>query len=139
MKRLKGVGTLIYDPHRPGMKAKTDWWIIVNTDPEICRYYRWWVWRRYMIDLQKPAWGAHISILRGARPYDEYIHLWKKYSKERVEFEYSPVVQQSTEKEQFWFVDVWSKRFNEIREELGFRTVIDDKPIVYHLTVGRTY
>lgn len=143
MERLKGTGILVYDPSRPGMKSKTDWWIVVNTDSEICRYYRWWIWRRYMIDLQKPSWGAHISVLRGARPYDNRIHLWKKYQGEKINFEYSHEVRQTSEKADgsahFWFVDVWSDRLNEIRKELGFPIIFEGKPIKYHITVGRTY
>ena len=92
MQLLKGTGILVYDPSRPGLKSKTDWWAVVNTDAEICRYYRWWVWRRYMIELQQPSWGAHVSVIRGGKPpTEEKVRLWKKYQGEKIEFEYSPV------------------------------------------------
>lgn len=142
MQLLKGTGVLVYDPHRPGMK-NTDWWIVMNTDEEICRYYRWWVWRRYMVDLKRPSWGAHISVLRGAKPYGDKIRLWKKHQGEKIEFEYSPEVfrqDNETGPNHFWYIDVWSERLNEIREELGFKIVFEGgKEIKYHLTIGRTY
>lgn len=143
MKLLNGTGILLYDPSRPGMKSKTDWWIVVNTDNEICRYYRWWVWKRYMIDLKQPAWGAHISVLRGSRPQDDKIHLWKKYHGKTIKFQYLPYVRQTDREtdgaDHFWFIDVWSKQLNDIREELGFPIIFNNKPITYHITVGRTY
>lgn len=145
MQLLKGNGVLVYDPHRPGLKTKTDWWIVVNTDSEICRYYRWWVWRRYMIDLKQPSWGAHVSVLRGGKPQPDKMHLWKKYQGEKIEFDYSPNVRQQGDTTEgvgpnhFWFVDVWSERLGEIRKELGFTTKFDGKKIKYHMTIGRTY
>lgn len=145
MQLLKGTGVLVYDPHRPGMKSKTDWWIVVNTDSEICRYYRWWVYRRYMLELQKPSWGAHVSVLRGGKPAADKMHLWKKHQGEKIEFVYEPVVYHSGDTPRgdhpdvFWYVDVWSERLNEIRAELGFTNEFQGKPIKYHLTVGRTY
>lgn len=145
MDLLKGTGVLIYDPYRGKMKRNTNWWIVVNTDDEIARYYRWWVMRRYWIDLKDPSWGAHISVLRGGKPRDEKQHLWKKYQGEKIDFAYSPNVRQSGDTtggdrpNHFWFVDVWSDRLTEIRKELGFTTVFDGKPIKYHMTIGRTY
>lgn len=145
MQLLKGTGVLVYDPHRPGMKTKTDWWIVVNVDSEICRYYRWWVWRRYMIELKQPSWGAHVSVLRGGEPRANKKHLWKKYQGEQIDLEYSHNVRQAGDTtggdrpNHYWFVDVWSERLNEIRDELGFSLEFQGKPIKYHLTVGRTY
>lgn len=143
MKLLNGSGILIYDPPRPGMKSKTDWWIVVNTDNEICRYYRWWVWKRYMIELNQPSWGAHISVLRGGKPQDDKLHLWKKHHGKIVTFQYSPYIRQTDRNidgfNYFWFIDVWSEQLNNIREELGFPILFDNKPITYHITIGRTY
>jgi len=141
MALLKGTGVLVYDPPRPGMK-NTDWWIVVNTDNEICRYYRWWVWKRYMIVLNQPSWGAHISVLRGGKPREDKIHLWKKYQGEKIDFEYSPNIHQQGDDTgdlgPHWFVDAWSERLSDIREELGFTNEFGGKKIKYHLTCGRT-
>lgn len=143
--RLKGTGKIIYDPHRPGLKSKTDWWCVANTDSEICRYYRWWVWRRYMIKLEKPAWGAHISIIRGEVPQEQFRDGWKKHHGEIIEFEYSPIVRYSGDTtgdrpNWFWFVDVWCPKMNDIRKELGLKWRDDNgEPFKFHITIGRTY
>lgn len=144
MDLLKGTGVLTYDPYRGKMKTNTNWWIVVNTDNEIARYYRWWIMRHYWIDLKNPSWGAHISVLRGGKPRNDKRHLWKKYMGEKINFTYSPIVRQSGDTtgdrpDNFWFIDVWSDRLTEIRDELGFTNVFDGKPIKYHLTIGRTY
>ena len=145
MQLLKGTGILVYDPPRPNLKKKPDWWVVLNTDAEICRYYRWWVWRRYMIELKQPSWGAHISVVRNRKPDPDKMHLWKKYQGEKIEFEYSPMIRRSGDTtngdrpDSYWFVDVWCNRFTEIREELGLLTEFRGEPIKYHMTVGRTW
>ena len=143
MQLLEGTGVLTYDPYRPGLKTKKDWWIVVNTDNEICRYYRWWVWNRYMIDLQNPSWGAHLSVLRGGKPAEDKMHLWKKYQGETIKFKYEAFVRHTgitgNEPNIFWYVDAWSDRLGEIRDELGFTNTFDGKKIKYHLTCGKTW
>lgn len=134
---FKGTTKIIYDPHRGTMKRDTDWWCIADVDDEICRYYRWWVWNRYMIDLQKPAWGGHISIVRGEYIRDEFKPLWKSRNHKTVNFEYSHDVK--TKDGVFWYVDVVCHEFNDIRKELGLDWHYKDGGIFhFHITVGRT-
>lgn len=128
-----GTGIIKYDPLRPGLKKKKDWWAIVRVDPEITRYYRWWVKNRYWIDLCKPSWDAHISIVRGEKPEDRLAHLWKKYDGHKVTFKYSHEVYQA-DKGEFWMVDVDCPFLLDIRRELN-------RPANWnlHLTIGRTW
>lgn len=136
---FKATGIIKYDPPRGKMKRKTDWWCVLNTDNEICRYYRWWVQNRYWIKLNQPSWGAHVSIVRGEKPEPHLMHLWKKYNGHKVEFEYSHNVRQSGDTtgwdrpDNYWFVDVRSDFLLNIREELNRPTHWN-----LHLTVGRT-
>lgn len=127
----ESVGTIKYDPPRPGLKKKKDWWAIVKVDREITRYYRWWVKKRYWIDLCMPSWDAHISIVRGERPERHLMHLWKKYDGHKVTFKYGHDVQQNG---QFWFVDVDCPFLLDIRKELNRPTNWN-----LHLTIGRTW
>jgi len=51
------------------MKSNVKWWCIVAVDREISRYYRGWIQKTYHIKgLVKPAWDAHISVVRGEIP-----------------------------------------------------------------------
>lgn len=126
----KAKGTIVYDPYRAKMKRKTAWWAVVETDDEITRYFRWWVKKEFWIDLNKPAWGAHVSIIRGEKPEPDLMHLWKKYDRTEVEFEYEHSVYQN---KHFWLVDVKCPFLINIRKELN-------RPCNWnlHLTIGRT-
>ncbi len=134
------TGTIIYDPYRPGMKKKTDWWAIVTVDKEITRYFRWWVMKEYWIDLYRPSWDAHISIIRGEKPTPDKMHLWKKYHGQKIEFQYSLNIRQSGDTtegdrpDHYWFVDVECPMLKQIRDELGRPSNWNQ-----HLTIGRTY
>ena len=135
-----GTGTIIYDPHRGKMSKRTDWWAVVEIDREITRYFRWWVKQMLHVDLCQPSWDAHVSIIRGEKPPKDKQHLWKKYHKQTVEFEYSLNVRQSGDTtggdrpDHYWFVEVTCPLLTQIRDEFGFKS--DWKQ---HITVGRTY
>lgn len=137
---FKSTGKIIYDPYRGNMNKRTDWWCVVNVDREITRYYRWWVKNRYWIDLCQPSWDAHISVIRGEKPKPELMHLWKKYDKQIVEFEYSHEVRRSGDTtgwdrpDCYWFVNVYCPQLIEIRKE--FELPHDWN---LHLTIGRTW
>ena len=134
-----GSGRIVYDPERPGMKARTTYWCVVNTDNAIAAYYRWWVLRMYGVFLHQPAWGAHISVIRGEKPQD--LSLWRKYQGETVHFAYAHDVKQTggnrpdgtPRPDNFWFVEVECPRLIEIRKELDLPTRFR-----LHMTIGRT-
>lgn len=141
----RGSGIVRYDPARGDMKSRTQWWCVIDVDPEIARYYRWWVNTMgnplgiERDNLCLPAWGAHISIVRGERPRDDLAHLWRKYQGARVEFAYQHAPRQSGDTtgdrpNWYWFVDVQCDLGKQIRQELC-------KPSHwnFHLTVGRSY
>lgn len=125
------IGIIKYDPPRPGMKRRVDWWAIAKVDREITRYYRWWVWRRYWIELKQPSWNAHISIIRGEEPPKDKLHLWKKYDGKKIKFWYNHSVIQAEKKPWFWLVEVDCPFLKEIREEFGFPT-----NWTQHITIG---
>lgn len=128
---LKGQGIIKYDPYRPGLKKKKDWYAIVKVDREITRYYRWWVMKEKWIDLCQPSWDAHLSIIRSEKPYDDKMHLWKKYDGQKVIFLYNNNVHQVGN---YWIVDVKCDKLKQIRNEFGFPSDWD-----FHLTIGRTW
>lgn len=128
-----GFGYIKYDPPRPGLKRKKDWWAIVTVDREITRYYRWWVKRELWIDLCQPSWDAHISIIRGEKPPHDKMYLWKKYDGQKVKFRYKHDVYQA-KKTHFWMIDVDCPFLLDIRREFGFPTNWN-----LHLTIGRTW
>jgi len=134
---LPGSGKIIYDPHRGDMKGRTQWWCVVDVDKEITRYYRWWLQKEKHIILQKPAWDAHISVIRGEFACSKKPHLWKKYSGQKVDFEYEHgnlKVADDPDGGKFYWIDVECQTLNEIRKEFDL-----PKGWRYHITIGRTY
>ncbi len=144
---FRGSGTIIYDPHRPGVNSK--WWCVLEIDSgnELVRYYRWWIDKTFLNPIELPnnglksqSWPAHISVVRGEQPKEEYRHLWKKYHKQKVEFEYDFVSNfkigknnKGKEPGVFYIVEVKCPLLTEIRKEFGLKY---DWPL--HLTFGRT-
>lgn len=131
---FKGTGKIVYDPFRAGMKARTDWWAVIEVDKEITRHARWWLNRRYHLQLDAPAWDAHISVIRGEKPKPELMHLWKKYHGQRVEFRYGLDTYKSEQADgkHFWLIDVECPIVGDIRKEL-------ERPYDWapHITVAR--
>lgn len=130
-------GYVEYDPDRKEMKSKTQYWCVLQLPNDLVRYYQYFIRKEKHIDLQMPAWGAHVSIIRGEKPDNEHMHLWKKYDKKRIKIRFYPDIVQIKDKKQggsFFIINFESPELIEIRKELGL-------PIYpnFHITIGRTY
>ena len=136
----KSTGKIVYNPWRGALKKKRNWWCVVEVDKEITRYYRWWIEQNQHIQgLCKPSWDAHVSVIRGEKPRDDLMHLWKKYDGKIVEFEYSHLPRQaedpiSGDPGWFWFIDIKAPELIDIRKEFELKHDWN-----LHLTVGRTW
>lgn len=138
------TGTIIYDPRRPGMRSRTQWWCILNVDDGITDYFRWWLNYEKHLHLQPPSWGAHVSIIRGEKPSPALAHMWKKYHKHKLTFHYDHISTASSARSSrhtqgensglFYFIKVHCPELIEIRRELKLPTSWD-----LHLTIGRTH
>ncbi len=147
---------IIYDPRRPGMKSRTNWWCVANVigGDEICRYYRWWVEKEILnplnirvsgsikkypfYELHEPSWGAHISVIRGEKPKPNLMHLWKKYHGAIIDVSFDNNVKQATfslnanDAGKLWYVKAYSDELTNIRKEFGLPF---NWPL--HMTIGR--
>jgi len=126
---MQSTGIIRYSPDLLGNHEGHNWWIVLDCDPGIGKYYRW----LYHINsfrtnkLSRPAWKEHITVVRDETPlHKEY---WERYENEVVEFEYGPEVRWNG---LYYWLDVESKRFQAIRDELGLGLPI----IGFHLTIG---
>lgn len=137
---FKTKGRIEYNPARGKLKKKPDWWCIVHIDPEISRYMRYWLEKDSGLKIAMPSWGTHVSVIRGEKPTEEMMYLWKKYDGEEVEIEYSINVRQSGDTTGFdrpdcyWFIDVKCPFLIDIRKEFCY-------PYNYglHMTIGRVW
>ncbi len=123
---------LRYDPKpiNGSDKMFKPWWLIGFIEAgELTEYYAWFIRKRTGIILQKPAWGAHISIIRGEEPINK--DLWGKYEGQVVSLECDPNIRTNG---QHWWFRVDSEPIRDIREELG---LLRRHPIGLHVTLGR--
>lgn len=128
-----GYAYIKYDPYRAQMKRRTNWWCIATVDREISRYYRYWIKKIYGLETHSPAWDCHISVIRGEKPLDDLMHLWKKYDGLKIEFKYSNIVCPNNNGK-FFAIKVESNDLLHIRKELQLPTDYG-----LHITIGKTY
>ncbi len=131
MSWFESKAKIVYDPHRHGMKRRTEWWCIAVVDTEITRYYREFVKREgfNLHDIEQPdgrknveriiqpAWDAHISVIRGEKPRPDLMHLWKRYNGKEVTFQYEHNPRRSG-RDDYWTVEVVCPELTNIRKEL---------------------
>ena len=112
--------------------------LVLNTDQGIADFYRAQV-PRWIAQVKPQKYRAHISIVRKEIPRN--LDAWGKYEGERVEFLYSRIVQND---DNYWWLNVFCKRFEEIRLELGLPVTSpytlppDGFKKCFHLTTGNT-
>lgn len=139
--KIELKGTVRYDPERKGLKGQSSC-CVLEVDSGVSDFYRNQINKEYGINLIKPSWAIHISIVEAIDVNDSihFIENWKKYEGTEVLFKYSVFPRFSGDLNGeylddcgwFWFLDVDCYLINKIRNELG----LDDhkKP---HLTIGR--
>lgn len=124
------TGILRYSPKLSGARISDKWWLIVDCDPEIGRYYRhlFRLGTHRVNTLHRPAWVEHITVIRDEEP--PHKHLWEAHAGDEVGFEVGSQVH--TDGSYFW-LDVNCPAALDIREELG----LPRQPLVpLHLSIG---
>ena len=129
-RRFSSTGKLVYDPKLERLGCEP-WWCIVDTCDDLLRFYRYQAQKEDRIILQPPAWGSHISVVRGERiPKSE---AWGRYQHEKIEFYYDPSIGWANNTV-YWWLDVTCPRLEDIREELGLSR---KPPYRLHITLGK--
>ncbi len=129
---MKSSGILLSDPQSESGTKLGEWWLILTCCPDLARYYRmiYNTWNRTKdLKLMKPAWDAHVSVVRGEIP--EYKDLWRSWDGKEMEFSYDPELSGNGE---YYWLDVECEELLDIREKLGLPRM----PVFgLHLTIGR--
>lgn len=129
------TGTLRYSPKLIGDQPQSpNWWLIVSADSQIGKYFR----HLYLLDhyrcktLRKPAWDAHVTVIRNEEPLDENKYLWEKYAGLKVEFQVDCDPKSNGE---YCWLPVICEQLLDIRVELGLSRH-PNYPL--HLSIGHT-
>lgn len=129
MKTYNSTGRLKLNPEKEGLPVGA-WWLIVECCTDLGRYYRAMLNRYHLgaFKVQKPAWDAHISVIRGEEPTNKA--LWDKLDGTAVEFSYEDRL--LTNDRHYW-LPVRCDTVLDLREELGLPR---NPTLDLHLTVA---
>lgn len=139
---FEAKGRLLFNPERKGLKSDKAC-VVIEVDEGIADYYRHQISKEFGIQLIKPSWKAHISIIQGGLKSDDenLLKLSKKLDGKEVSFKYKIFPRYSGDTEfvdngnhgSFWFLTAESNDFIEIRKKLGLTTRFNP-----HLTIAKT-
>jgi len=129
-------GVLTFNPKAirdPSGKMFKPWWVIVKVNDDIVEFYSWFLEREFGIKLQRPAFGAHVSLIRGEKPTNEkkWEDAQKKWEGTQLKLKYwSPP---RTNGKHWWLRLSDESELENIREEIGY----SKKGMwILHLTIG---
>jgi hypothetical protein len=126
---FKSYGKIKYDPTSPRTKFKK-WWMILQCDGELIRYYQHIFYKTHWRKLQTAAWGSHISSIKGTEPINKA--LWGKHSGKTIEFSYNYNGKFESNGQHVW-LKIQSDKLADIREELGLTR---EPKIPFHISIG---
>ena len=138
--KIELTGVVKYDPERKGLKEQSTC-CVIEVDQELADYYRNMVNKHYGINLIKPPWLAHISVIQQNlnRESELVKRNWKKYEGLKVKYYYYPFpifTGDTSDREhytgRYWFLNAECDIFYKIRSELGLTTKFNP-----HITIGK--
>ena len=131
-------GKFIFSPRRPGLKKvhrSFDNAIILKVDNSISSCYSWFLNRELNIDVQKPMWGTHITVVSDkdrVTDIEKFNRLKDTLNGKEILVPYNVDVQKQF---QFWVLRVTpTEEMIDIRRQLGLK---ENYP--FHITVGRDW
>lgn len=84
------TGKIIYDPN-PDKKKREPYWCIADVEKDITKYYREQFKKKFGIILYKPAFDAHVSVLKGLESKTDKMDTnWGYLEGKEVEIWYDP-------------------------------------------------
>lgn len=108
-------------------------WAIAYIDPQVGEYYYKLIPKYYYANRQ--LYPPHITVVR-IEPIETIVHsrFWGIYEDEMLEIQYENKINKVGN---YFFLNAWSKRIGEIRQELGL-TEYRVGYNCYHITIGNT-
>jgi hypothetical protein len=127
---FESEGTLFTDPPSDTWNGNDSsrWWAIIECDPGIGDYYRWLLRRKNWIKLMRPAWGTHISVVRGECPKNQ--EGWSSARGTKFSFKYQGII--LSNESHFW-IQVTSPQCLEFRRSIGLP---EEPELPLHITLG---
>jgi hypothetical protein len=132
---IEVVGKYVFDPLALTHSEKLfkPWWCIILLDEndDTGDYYRWFVKKRYGLKLQRPAFGTHISLIRGEETTPANWKIFKeKYDGKPVKFTHESELRTNGK---HWWIRIKCDEAKDMREEMGYPR---EGKWGLHLTIG---
>ena len=107
-------------------------WVIAKCHQDTLEYYRWWVWKKTNIWVNKPRWGAHISVIRGKEEINPVDFVFEKTRNNPiVKYKYSNNIE--FRNDGYVWLPIISEDIKDVREECGLPR---DPIMPFHMTIG---
>lgn len=114
------------------VKTKTrDWTAIVKVNPRVTSPHLRNI-RAQGTAISQPAWGPHITVVRGEAPSRGFGQHWGAGDGSTIEFEITSEPRKN--KKGHWWLDITSPTLEKIRTDLGLNP---NPRIPFHLTIGK--
>lgn len=137
---LKGI--LIFEPEDKTRKhmSQSSWKKVAMIQFEkesnggICDYYRWFIEKRYNLNLNKPLRGAHVTVINDR--YSDMNGKWEEVKEiyDGKEITVTIDLDARTDSEHWWLrvPEEFNNDLNELRADLG----LGEPFYKYHMTIG---
>jgi len=128
-------GYICFDPRSltNADKMFKPFWMIIKLykDDNTREYYEWFIKKRYGLILQRPAFGAHISVIRGETIDKNIWNFYKeKYNNKDIKFYHKNELRTNGK---HWWIKVYCDFVEDIREKMGY---LRKGLFGLHLTLG---
>lgn len=123
----KTLGILRHSRNLPG---QDHWWLVVDCDIEIIRYYRWLSERELGRKINTPKHGAHVTVINGTEPLKNK-EQWGKFNGEKVELEVGKIYTLPPVEKQLFCLEIKCPKLVEARQFFGL-----ESEFPFHMTIG---
>lgn len=96
------------------LEYSENWRLVVRVEQDLADYYRSLIPK--WMDVQRPRWPAHITVVRQEFETPVHKNHWWKYNNKPIDFLYEPKIHQG---ELYYWLNVYCVELENIREELG--------------------
>lgn len=135
--KFKISGKIIFDPvdltrkHKDQSKWKKSVIVLID-NIDFCKYYSWFVKKRYNLELQMPLRGLHFTIINDkVSDHKKYLRAKDKYNKKNITITHDINIR--TDSKHWWF-KAECELAKEVRKSCGLPP---DPYWGFHITVGR--
>ena len=118
-------------------QEKGEFRCVAEVEQPLSDYYRSLIPK--WLNVQRPRWPAHVTVVRNGKDCPKNIEFWEKYEGKEIKLFYDSKIQEGTI---YWWLDFYSAELEEIRKELGLYYVSRDFSCpegfrkVFHMTIA---